>query len=305
MTTRTILLCISLVTATLPAHQSGSQCPGSIHSLHASFVQRSQIVVPVSINGASPHDFLVDTGTLITIVDPLLASELQLKPQASIGVTAVTNAEHAAIGILDTLAVETYQIQKPLFIIHNLTQLQAANPRIRGILGQNFLNHFDVLIDYAHRLLCLDETRLMQQNLKGEHTPLVKPQNPETDFPFAQPLLIAVHLPDATARQTLLRLDSGSNTPLLYAGKQDSPAWISHRPTISAHVVGTAEQSFAILSPQDMRIGKRSLNQISFMTPVEKGPSPSNREEDGLLPTAIFKQIFISYGDHYVILAPQ
>ena len=54
-----------------------------------------------------------------------------------------------------------------------------------------------------------------------------------------------------------------------------------------------------------MRIGKRSLNQISFMTPVEKGPSPSNREEDGLLPTAIFKQIFISYGDHYVILAPQ
>ena len=76
MTTRTILLCVSLVTATLPALQSKAQCPGNIQSLHATFIQRSQIVVPVSINGASPYDFLVDTGTLITMVDPALTLEL-------------------------------------------------------------------------------------------------------------------------------------------------------------------------------------------------------------------------------------
>jgi len=305
MTTRAMLLCVSLVTATLPALQSKAQCPGSIHSLHATFIKSSQIVVPVNINGASPYDFLVDTGTLVTIIDPLLASELQLKPQASIGLTAVTNAEHASIGVLDTLALESYQIQKPLFITHNLSQLQQANPRIRGILGQNFLNHFDVLIDYTHKLLCLDETKLMRQSLKGEHIPLVKPQNPETDFPFAQPLLISVHLPDAIAGQTLLRLDSGSNTALLYAGKQGSPSWILNRPTVPVLVAGNAEQSFALLPPQDMWIGKRSLNQISFVTPVRKRPSRSNLEEDGLLPTAIFRQIFISYGDQYVIVAPQ
>jgi gag-polyprotein putative aspartyl protease len=305
MITRTILLCVSLVTATLSALQSKAQCPGNIHSLHASFIEHSLIVVPIRINGASPNDFLVDTGTLITIVDPALALELQLKAQASIGVTAVATTERAALGGLDTLAVESYQIQKPLFITHDLTQLQRAHPRIRGILGQNFLNHFDVLIDYTHKLLCLDETRLMRQNLRGEHIPLVKPQNPETDFPFAQPLLIAVHLPDATARQTLLRLDSGSNTPLFYAGKQDSPAWIPNRPTVSAHVVGTAEQSFAMLPPQDMRIGKRSLNQISFVTPLKKGSNPSRLEEDGLLPTAIFNRIYLSYGEQYVIVAPQ
>jgi hypothetical protein len=305
MTTRTMLLCVSLVTATLPALQSKAQCPGSIHSLRVTFIHGSQIVVPVSINGASPHDFLVDTGTLITVVDPALTLELRLKAQSSIGVTAIATTERASLGVLDTLTVESYQIQNPLFITHNLSQLQVANPRIRGILGQNFLNHFDVLIDYAHKLLCLDETKLMRQSLKGEHTPLVKPHDPETDFPFAQPLLISVHLPNAITGQTLLRLDSGSNTPLLYAGKQDSPSWISNRPTASALVAGNVEQSFALLPPQDMWIGKRSLNQISFATPVRRRPSRSNLEEDGLLPTAIFRQIFISYGDQYVIVAPR
>src|SRR5271155_3095437 len=127
-----LFLCVSLAASTLLASQSQAQCPGNIHSLHATFLQRSQIIVPVSINGSGPYDFLVDTGNLITMVDPALASELGLKPQASIGVVAVIQAERASIEVVDSLSVDSHTIQKPLVITHDLSQLQASNPRLRG-----------------------------------------------------------------------------------------------------------------------------------------------------------------------------
>ena len=42
----------------------------------------------------------------------------------------------------------------------DLGPIQAADPRIRGVLGENgenFLAHFDHVIDYADKLLCLDK----------------------------------------------------------------------------------------------------------------------------------------------------
>jgi hypothetical protein len=49
----------------------------------------------------------------------------------------------------------------------NFEHLQAADPRIRGILGGNFLEQFDVLIDYPHTILYLDNAKVMQPQIKG------------------------------------------------------------------------------------------------------------------------------------------
>jgi hypothetical protein len=43
--------------------------------------------------------------------------------------------------------------QKPLVVVQDLGSIQAADPRIRGVLGENFLAHLDLLIDYAHKLI--------------------------------------------------------------------------------------------------------------------------------------------------------
>jgi hypothetical protein len=300
----TLFLCVSLAASTLLTFQSQAQCPGNIHSLHATFVLRSQIIVPVRVNGAGPYDFLLDTGSLITMVDPALASELDLKPQASIGVVAVTQVQRAPIAIVDTLSVDSHVIQKPLLVTHDLSQLQASNPRLRGILGQNFLAHFDLLIDYDHKLLCLDETKRMQPSLGGEHVPLVEPQNRETDFPFAQPLLIHARL-GSSAKQRLLRLDSGANMPLLYDNDQETPAWLQRKPALTTHVVGGSGQTFTLLPPWDIHVGSHSFSQVSFIAPVTNLRGRSNAEEDGLLPTSLLQRIFVSYVDHFVIIAPK
>src|SRR3984885_15784296 len=52
----------------------------------------SMIIVPVSINGSGPYDFLLDTGCAKTIVDRRLADEL--------GLSRVS--ERTVVGVLDS-----------------------------------------------------------------------------------------------------------------------------------------------------------------------------------------------------------
>jgi hypothetical protein len=54
-------------------------------------------------------------------------------------------------------------------VVESLAQIQALDPKIRGLLGGSFLGHFDVLIDNASKLLCLDETKQMRQDVQGQH----------------------------------------------------------------------------------------------------------------------------------------
>ncbi|HZW79999.1 MAG TPA: hypothetical protein VFF50_05990, partial [Candidatus Deferrimicrobiaceae bacterium] len=66
-----------------------------------------------------------------------------------------------------------------------------------------------------------------------------------------------------------------------------------------------AQQAFALLPPQDMQIGVRTIGKVPFVTPVTTAQNIPNREEDGLLPTILFQRIYISYSDHYVVLDPK
>jgi hypothetical protein len=66
---------------------------------------------------------------------------------------------------------------------------------IRGILGSNFLENYDLLIDYERRILCLDNTRQMQQKVKGARIALVPPSYAERYLPFTQPLIVPARVP--------------------------------------------------------------------------------------------------------------
>jgi hypothetical protein len=39
---------------------------------------------PVGINQRGPFDFMVDTGSQVTVIDPSLAAQLELKPQGEV-----------------------------------------------------------------------------------------------------------------------------------------------------------------------------------------------------------------------------
>jgi hypothetical protein len=303
---RTLPLLVSLILAaiTLPALLAESHCPAGIASVTPRFVQRALIVIPVRINQKGPFDFMVDTGSQVTVIDPSLAEGLGLKPQGKVGLVYVASYAQAALTALDTLEAASQIVEKPFAVVQDLGSIQAADPRIRGVLGENFLAHFDLLIDYTHKLLCLDQTAAMRESVRGERIPLVAPQNPEDEVPFTERLVISIHLSGTGTRQILLQLDSGSDGLILYAGNEANSGLLKQA-TLQGSGVGNAQGAFAILPPQDLRIGTHTLSHVYFVTPVSVEQNVPAMTTDGLLPTVLFQRVFISSRGHYVIFDPK
>ena len=187
-----LLAAVSLVLTILPAIEAEPRCPGNTASVTPRLVQHALIVIPVKISQAGPFDFIVDTGSQVTVIDPSLASELHLKPQGTVGLVSAASYAQASVTVLDSLEANSRVVEKPLAVVQDLRQIQAADSRIRGVLGENFLAHFDLFIDYEHKLLCLDDTNAMRESVHGERISLVVPQHPEGEVPFAERLVISV-----------------------------------------------------------------------------------------------------------------
>jgi hypothetical protein len=297
-----------------------SHCPAGIASVTPRFVQHALIVIPIRINRQGPFDFMVDTGSQITVIDPTLAVKLGLMPQAKVGLVSVASFAEASATVLDSLEADSKVVEKSPAIVQDLGQIQAADPRIRGVLGESFFAHFDLLVDYRHKLLCLDETSTMRDHVRGERIYFLRPQPPgpesSTDdlhpddlpsgLPFTDRLVISARLSGTGKQPILLQLDSGSDGPVLYPG--------SERPEVQALVraaaprganATSAQRAFAVVPPQNMRIGNHILSHISFVTPVAVAKNLPRQHEDGLLPTVLFQRVFISGAGHYVILDPK
>jgi hypothetical protein len=297
---------VSLALIVLPSIEAESHCPGSVASVTPRFVQHALIVIPVRINQAGPFDFLVDTGSQVTIINPSLASQLDLKQQGRVGLVSVAGFAQASVTVLDRLEAGSKVVDKPFAIVHDLGQIQAADPRIRGVLGQSFLAHFDVFVDYGHKLLCLDETNAMRDHVRGERIPFLSPQAAEEELPFMERLVISVRLSGTGKQPILLQLDSGSDGPILYPERPDVQALV-HAAILQEGKVTNAQSVFAVVPPQIMQIGNRILSHISFVTPVTVGKNLEEQHEDGLLPTVLFERVFIGggAGDHYVVFDPK
>jgi hypothetical protein len=294
----------SLATLALSALHAEPRCPGNVASSTLRRIQDDLIVVRVLINRTGPYDFLVDTGSQITTIDPVLASDLHLRIEGTAGVSGVATQSRSAFAFLDLIEVGSHSVPQSLAVIQGIAALKAADPRIRGILGENFLSHFDLLIDNRQQILCLDESRTLAQAVKGEHIPLEQPHGPRDDLPFTRPMIVAVRLTTADVAPVLLRLDSGSNTALLYAAQPRLLRVSVSRARVLKRVVNGVEQAFAVLPAQDILVGACPVRQVSFVIPVNgvgSGPSP---REDGLLPTSAFERVFISYSKNYAALDP-
>jgi aspartyl protease len=292
----------SLGALTIPALHSEPHCPGNVASLSLRLVQSSLIVASVQINHSGPYDLVVDTGAQITTIEPSLAFDLQLKDQGTAGVGGVAAFSRNAFVYIDSLDAGHSSVSNSLAIIQNIAQLKSADSHIRGILGGNFLGHFDLLIDNRQHILCLDDSNTLAPAVKGKHIALSAPYGSVKDLPFTQPIVVSAHLSAVKMTPVLLRIDSGSNAPVLYAVDPRIREPNTSKASMLKRVVNGVEQAFAVLSAQDLLLGSESIRQVSFVMPmnaVGKGPAP---REDGVLPTLLFQRVFISSVHRYAVL---
>jgi hypothetical protein len=153
-------------------------------------------------------------------------------------------------------------------------------------------------------MLCLDDAKLMRPQIKGRHIELVTPSHRESGVLLTEPLIITIRLSGLPGKTLLQLLDSGTNVPLLYDSGKDMAGGFSVSGLIRDYAPEGAERVFAVLPPQDMKIGTLTVHQVPFVTPAATEKDIPKIEVDGLLPTAIFRRVYISYADRFVVLEP-
>jgi hypothetical protein len=161
-----LLVFAAVATAAISA---GAQCPARVKAIPFRNVNRHQIVVGVSINHSAPYDFLLDTGTQMTVVDRAVADDLHINTTGAANVAGVSFRGDANFAQIDMLVVGDRAVLNQGVLVYDMSNVQAAGFAIHGLLGEDFLSQFNVFIDNAHHVLCLDSAPVMQASVAGSN----------------------------------------------------------------------------------------------------------------------------------------
>jgi hypothetical protein len=292
-----------LAATIVPTLAAETHCPGNVASVPFRLVDRHRIVAAVSINHTGPYNFLLDSGDQITMIDRSLAAELHLVTQGAAVVAGVGSGRSASYALLDLVEAGAHAVANQRVLVYDLQNLHSADPHLRGILGEDFLEQFDLLIDNAHRLLCLDDSAAMRAEVKGPHIPLVATAEADEAGPMPGLLLITVRL-SGGLRPVRLLLDSGANEPILFNTSEYMLLRPSHDSPVRGSGVDGTQPILSALPPQDVKIGSLELSGVSFLsTTTEKDSYVQGF--DGVLTTGLFRRVFIDHADRFAVLEPR
>jgi len=256
----------------------------------------SMIIVPVSINGSRPYDFLFDTGSSKTMIDRKLAEELGLPQIGERKIMGVLGSTSMSVVRANSVSVAGATISD---LNVSSTEKRMTVSKVRGVLGQDFLQQFDVLIDYRHLTVQLaPASGTLAQTLTGERLPLHMDQtNPGRSAPNR--LIISGHVPELGTEEMSLLLDSGANCFTLF---KDNLGLLADRrePANTGDFGSWTKSEVATRTLRVLSLGKKSVPDLTVVTISH----PVNTDTDGLVPTSLFKSIFISSRGGFVILNP-
>jgi hypothetical protein len=293
---------IFLTAALAPALMAEAHCPGNVASVPLHLANSYQMIVAVTINHSGPYDFLLDTGAQFTMIDPSLVAELHLDTKGSVPVAGTGFQTTSSVVRLDRLEVGPYAVAKLAALEFNVQNIRPYNPSVRGILGEDFLLQFDMLIDNAHRVLCLDDSTVLRAGLKGSRIALETASQTEGVPPNS--LIFAVRLSDGT-RPIRLKLDSGANAAVLYSASPFKPIDLFMAGSLRGTGANGSQIDYIALPPQDVTIGRLQLTNIPFFAPARDEGISKPSDFDGLLPLRFFQRVFICRAEQFAILEPR
>ncbi len=157
---RTLLATVIFISATvLSAETTSCTANLAVRRANAASASRYQVILEAYVNDAGPYQFLLDTGSQITMIDETLASELRIKPSTSAAVVGVSlQGKGGRYGLADSVRVgENARVGSSWVLVLDMKEIHAAGYSIRGLIGEDFLSHFDATIDNTHSRVCFTE----------------------------------------------------------------------------------------------------------------------------------------------------
>jgi len=253
------------------------------------------MIAGVSIDDHGPYDFLIDTGTNTTLLDPELVSELNLTARDKLQLASLSGAAALPRYFLRKMEVGPASLSHVEALAMPLPQLRALDSNIRGILGMNFLLHFSFRLDFEHSALELypfPEAARIPPGLR------IAAEINESR------LLLAVASKAAPRGSWKLALDSGISQFLVF---QDRLAAASDRcpqaDCLMQVSTNLAAQAASTQWLHDLSISEARLPDQEIVILRNDLQKPSD-PQDGLFPAAPFHSVFFDRRTATIILTP-
>jgi len=255
------------------------------------------MVVGVSINDRGPFDFLVDTGTNTTLIDPELAKELGLTPKDALQLASLASSTSVPRYYFQTFRVGPASISNQEALAIPLPQLTAIDGKIRGVLGMNFLLHFSFRLNYDRRTLELYPFPEAADVPSGLRVPVEINESR---------LLIKVASSASPRGSWKLALDSGIAQFLVFQQRivpPSGPGACGKANCLMQVSTNLADHSASTVLLHDVSIAEALLPDTQVVVLRNDLQKPSD-PQDGLLPAAPFHSVFFDRTNAIVIFSP-
>jgi hypothetical protein len=249
------------------------------------------IVVQAMVNGAGPFNFLLDTGSTRTVIDPELARQLQAPAIGNVALTTVLHIREDKLVQLEDVRLGKASVPGSTAVVDKLLRQKMLAPGIRGILGEDFLSNFDLLIDYKARTLRLGDAPPAGERCRFETI------GQYHGSPTTKRLLIATELIDVSAGNLQLQLDTGAKFPELFPSRNHS---FSSQPWGGSIATSSGANESTLYSNITIRIGTTLIHGVD----VVQSRRAIEFDAVGLLPASIFDRIYISHSGGFIVLNP-
>jgi hypothetical protein len=242
------------------------------------------LVVPVTVNGRGPWDFVVDTGTNQTVLDPALAKELRLARTGQVALNTLAGQQKVSLASVDSISVGKASVQNLEILVGSIDVVRSLDGRVRGVLGLDFLYHFAFSLDYEHTRL-----RLFPPTL------LADPENPGSASVEVQlidgRLLVPCSWQDTA--KGLLALDSGIADVLLFGERRAGDSTTNSGARRQMLVSNSAATEVVRISLADFLVGQQRVHGVRGLLLARTAEMTALRE-DGLLPAWLFQSVFVN-----------
>jgi hypothetical protein len=249
------------------------------------------IVVQTIINGVGPFSFLLDTGTTRSVIDPELARQLQAPVIGQASLTGVLHVRQDELVRIQDERLGGVSVSNLAAIVDKLARQKILAPGIRGVLGEDFLSRFDVLIDYKQHSLRFDDPPPYGERCRFETT------GQYHGSLTTNRLLIPVEFMEVSGETVQLQLDTGAKTPELFPVSPDAHP---SQPWGGSVATSSGADGVTILSNVTIQVGKTKVPGLD----VVQSRRAVTFDAVGLLPAAIFRRIYISHSGGFVVLNP-
>jgi len=257
-------------------------------------------VVQVCLNGTGPYKFAFDTGTNSTLVKRQLLERLNIPTTGKVGFNSTTSTGDRQRAILDEVSVGGATVDHVESTFLESGDLVGLGKDVMGVLGENFLKHFDLLIDNRRQTLTLDRTLELAHIVEGEHLKVSRFGNTNSAW-TPDRLIVELRIPSVAHETLQFIIDSGMNEFILF--KTSDIVWPLSLNGKSAGMRGMMGGSRSCIA-QSMTVELGSTQMRGMNVTGCLGLTRSRADADGLLPTRVFRRLFVSYREGYMIANP-